>query len=118
MALSWVIGDLKLGDHLILIHVMPPELFKKHHGINDTLKSGSALIQLHHYKNPEMMKHYGLQVDMEVVNMLDAIPREKMVRVFAKIYWGDEEKMLRQALDDLKLNWIVTGAKTIPTNQQ
>lgn len=46
MALRWVIGDLKLGDHLILIHVMPSEFFKKHHGINDTLKSGSGLFYI------------------------------------------------------------------------
>ncbi|KAG1339286.1 hypothetical protein COCNU_04G015920 [Cocos nucifera] len=75
-ALEWAINNLlDKGDMLIVLHVMHPKKDKSRHGL--WTKSGSDLIPLTEFRQPEVMKHYDLEVDIEVLDMLDTASRQK-----------------------------------------
>lgn len=109
-ALKWAANNLlRHGDHLILIHVEPPnsdtptKLLFQH--------TGSPLIPLEEFREIKLEKQYGLSNDAEVLDILDKLATTKGVKVMAKVYWGDPREKLCEAVEDLNLHSLVLGSR-------
>nr|XP_018622021.1 universal stress protein PHOS34-like isoform X2 [Nicotiana tomentosiformis] len=70
-----------------------------------------ASIPLDEFREINVSKHYGLNPDKEVLNMLDTVSKVKKVTVVAKVYWGDARERLCDAVDHLKLDTLVIGSR-------
>ncbi|KAG5243040.1 universal stress protein [Salix suchowensis] len=113
-ALKWAIDNLvDNGDFLYVIHINPSSR-------NQLLaKSGSPLIPLAEFREPEILKKYDVPVDVEVLDTLDTISRQKEVKVVSKLYGGgDAREKLLDAIDDLKLDSLVMGSRGLGTVQR
>ncbi|GMJ12135.1 Universal stress protein [Hibiscus trionum] len=116
-ALRWAIDNLAdKGDTFYIIHINPnsPDDSQSH-----LAKSGSPLIPLSQFRQPEIMKKYDVKIDIPVLDMLDTATRQKEIQVVTKLYWGgDAREQLIDAIDDLKLDSLVMGSRGLGTLQR
>ncbi|VAH07994.1 universal stress protein PHOS32-like [Triticum dicoccoides] len=116
-ALEWAVRNLlRRGDTVVVLHV-------QRHGGEDAkhavwAKSGSPLIPLSEYREPEVMKNYGVTCDAEVLDMLDTAARQLELKVVAKVYWGDAREKLCDAVEEQRIDTIVMGSRGLGTIQR
>ncbi|WOL00707.1 universal stress protein PHOS34 [Canna indica] len=116
-ALAWAIDNLlRKGDHLIVVHIRPNKGEEAKHLIWS--QSGSPLIPLKELRQTEVMKHYDLAVDADVIDTLDTVSRQKEAIVVMKLYWGDAREKLCQAVEDLELDSLVMGSRGLSQIQR
>ncbi|XP_027179107.1 universal stress protein PHOS34 [Coffea eugenioides] len=110
LALKWAADNLvEGGDSLIIIQVVSPKVETTNKQLfQDT---GSPLIPLAEFREINVSKHYGLNPDPEVLDLLDMVAKTKGVKVVAKVYWGDPREKLCEGVDHLKLDSLVVGSR-------
>ncbi|KAL1545561.1 universal stress protein PHOS32-like [Salvia divinorum] len=116
-ALQWSIDHLAdKGDTFYILHVKP-------HSADDSqsqlwAQSGSPLMPLAEFRQPDRMKKYNVCIDIEVLDMLDTATRQKEINVVVKLYWGDAREKLCDACEELKLDSLVMGSRGLTLIQR
>ncbi|CAA6655056.1 unnamed protein product [Spirodela intermedia] len=117
-ALDWTIENLLDKDEtLILLHVLPEGETRlgTSSGRHRDPVSSSSLIPLVEFREPEVLKRYGLKPDIDVLDALDTAARQKQAKIVTKLYWGDAREKICSAVEDLKLDSLVMGSRGLST---
>ncbi|CAO2840770.1 unnamed protein product [Amaranthus hypochondriacus] len=109
-ALKWAIdGLIRKGDTLFIIHVMHPQALESRNLLWAT--SGSPLIPLAEFCDPEVRHGYGVEVEPDVLELLDLTCKQQQVNVVWKIYWGDAREKVCEAVGSYELDALVMGSR-------
>ncbi|KAK8971478.1 hypothetical protein KSP40_PGU010628 [Platanthera guangdongensis] len=107
-ALRWAAENLvRNGDHLILVNVQK-EVYESGE-VQLWEATGSPLIPLSDMSDPTIAKKYGIKTDMEALDTLNTLARQKEVVIVMKIYWGDAREKICEAIDTIPLTCLVIG---------
>ncbi|GLT98999.1 hypothetical protein SLE2022_164700 [Rubroshorea leprosula] len=108
-ALRWAVDNVvRKGDYLILVTVLGPAFYE---GGEMQLweATGSPLIPLTDFSNPNITKKYGVKPDPETLDIVNTAAAQKEIVVVLKIYWGDAREKLCEAIDNIPLSCIFIG---------
>ncbi|KMT05156.1 hypothetical protein BVRB_7g173040 [Beta vulgaris subsp. vulgaris] len=109
-ALKWAIdGLLRKGDTLFIIHVKHAQGLESRNLIWST--SGTPLVPLAEFCDPEVMHGYGVQPEPDVLELLELISKQLEVTVLWKIYWGDAREKVCEAIGSLELDAMIMGSR-------
>ncbi|WVZ98810.1 hypothetical protein U9M48_044191 [Paspalum notatum var. saurae] len=109
-ALDWAVDNLlRHGDTLVVLHVLHSGGEESKHAL--WAKSGSPLIPLSEFREPQVMQGYGVRPDAEVLDIIDTATRQKQLKVVAKLYWGDAREKLLDGVEELKIDTLVMGSR-------
>ncbi|GMY27908.1 universal stress protein PHOS32-like [Fagus crenata] len=108
-ALKWAVDNVvRDGDHLILVIVRPEGNYED--GERKLwATSGSPLIPVSEFSDPNIMKKYGVKPDPETLDIVNTAASQKQVVVVTKIYWGDAREKICEAIDNIPLSCLIIG---------
>lgn len=116
-ALKWGFdGLLRKGDTLIVIHVKHSEALESRNLLWSS--TGSPLVPLAEFCDPEVMHGYGVEPEPEIFGLLDVISKQLQVTVLWKIYWGDAREKVCEAVESLKLDALIMGSRGLSSIQR
>nr|WDQ28100.1 universal stress protein [Vaccinium corymbosum] len=108
-ALQWTVDNVvRQGDYLILVSVRPQGNYEQGE-MQLWETTGSPLIPLTEFSDPNIMKKYGVQPDPESLDIVNTAARQKEIVVVMKIYWGDAREKICEAVDNIPLSCLVIG---------
>ncbi|KAH7842126.1 hypothetical protein Vadar_001763 [Vaccinium darrowii] len=108
-ALQWTVDNVvRQGDYLILVSVRPAGNYEQGE-MQLWETTGSPLIPLTEFSDPNIMKKYGVQPDPESLDIVNTAARQKEIVVVMKIYWGDAREKICEAVDNIPLSCLVIG---------
>ncbi|CAL5346862.1 unnamed protein product [Camellia sinensis] len=116
-ALKWAVDNIvRKGDHLILVTIRPHVYEEGEMQLWET--TGSPLIRMSDFSDPNLMKKYGVKTDPETLDIVNTAARQKELVVLLKIYWGDAREKICEAVDNIPLTCLVIGNRGLSTLQR
>ncbi|KAF9604213.1 hypothetical protein IFM89_004919 [Coptis chinensis] len=108
-ALSWAVDNVvRDGDHLILIYVHPEAPYEDGQ-MQLWEATGSPLVPISEFSDPQVIKKYGVNPDPETLAIVNCLARQKEIVVVMKIYWGDPREKICEAIDKIPLSCLIIG---------
>eukprot|EP00250_Pteridium_aquilinum_P023009 c26042_g1_i1 orf=107-589(-) len=112
-ALKWAIENLiRNGDSVIILIVQPKGSERGlAHVKTMWSESGSPLIPFLEFKDPKIHRDYGIEPDSQVLSLLDNLNLHHDVIIHAKIFWGDPNEKICEAVSKLSIHALVMGSR-------